>query len=352
MDTTEISWQENREEYLRKAYAAVNADSRPLPLNEAVDNWNMLTDEASKHFLWKSLGIFRLNDSLNIINDSGDNLLDIDTDISLEELGKDPELVTGEGINVRKEQRRDYRNYGDLEVPETPLFLLGEHFDRKGYNVFPYQDPGLRGLAARQVSSEGAGEKWLGAYNNDEEKEGSIWINHVFRGLQLEEEEFLSTEDVFSDRNMENYVEKIWESEPMKIRHRLSGVWDAAVETVEEELPRRVQEYESRWGNEINEREALKREMRLIVGDEEFREDGAYIERIAGSYWEGDIHRHSPILEPFLKNIESTPLEEGDMPYEEAVRDSDTSRGRKERNQAYMQHFLDLVWQMSDENYS
>ncbi|WP_414837952.1 hypothetical protein ACK3SF_00950 [Candidatus Nanosalina sp. VS9-1] len=352
MDTTELSWQKNREDYLKKAYAAVNADNDPVPLNEAVENWNMLTGEASKHFFWKSLGLFRINDSLDIIDDSGDHLIDIDTDISLEDLQEDIELVPGDGRNVRKHKKSDYRGYGDLSVPEVPLFIAWEHLDRNGYEIFPYEDPELRGLAGRTESSEGAEEKWLGFYSHDGRKQSSSWINQVFRGLTVEGEDFLSTEDVFSDRNAENYVEKIWESEPLKIRQRLNSVWDAALETVEEELPRRVEEYEDRWGNDIDEREALKREMRLMAGDDEFREDGAYIERIVHGYWDGELERYSPVLDPFLENIESTPLEEGDMPYGEAVRGSETSEGKKERNRMYMQHFLDLVWQMSEERYS
>jgi hypothetical protein len=351
LDTTEISWQENREDYLKKAYAAVNAEGGPLPLNEAVDNWNMLTGEASKHFFWKSLGLFRLNDSLEIIDNSGDHLLSVDTDVSLEELEEDIDLVPGEGRNVRKQESSDYRSYGNLEVPEVPLFIAWEHLDRNDHEIFPYEDPELRGLTGKTETSQGTQEKWLGFYNHDGKSESSSWINQVFRGLELEGDEFLSTEDVFSDRNRESYTETVWESEPLKIRQRLNNVWDAAVETVEEELPKRVEEYEKRWGNDIDEREALRREFRLIVGDDVYHEDGAYIERIADNYWDGEINRHSTLLEPFLENIESNLLEEGDMPYGEAVRDSETSEGKKERNQAYMQHFLDLVWQMSEEKY-
>lgn len=351
MDTTEKGWQENRDEYIRKAYASVNAESDPLPMNEALDNWKMLTNEASNHYFWKALGLFRLNESLDITEDSGNHLFRVDPEIELSDLDQDIELVPGEGENVRKVVETPYSEYRDLEVPEVPLFLAWEHFDRHGYDVFPHEDPELRGLAARNSTSQGTEEKWMGFYNHDGEKKGTAWINQVFKGLEIDGNEFISTEDVFTDRNRQHYTDKIWESEPLKIRRRLSNVWDAARETVEEELPRRVEQYSDRWNGEIDEREALKREMRLIVGDDEFEENGAYIERIANGYWEGELERASPILEPFLENIESTPYSEGDMNYSEATTGSDTSKGKKERNRAYMEHFLDLVWQMSEEAY-
>lgn len=351
MDTTEKGWKTNREEYLKKAYASVNSEDRPMPMNEALDNWEMLTDDASNHYFWKALGLFRLNDSLEINDDSNNHLFRVDPDIDMSDLDEDRDLVPGEGENVRKNVEVPYNEYGNLEVPEVPLFIAWEHFDRHGYDVFPHEDPDMRGLVGKDTTSNGTEEKWLGFYNNDKEKKGSSWINQVFRGLEIEGNEFISSEDVFSDRNRQSYTDKIWESEPLKIRQRLNNVWDAARETVEEELQNRVQEYEKRWEKKIDEREVLKREMRLIVGDDEYEEEGPYIERIANSYWEGDIDRVSPILEPFLENIESTTVEDGDMPYSEAVRSSETSEGKKERNRVYMEHFLDLVWQMSEEKY-
>lgn len=39
------------------------------------------------------------------------------------------------------------------------------------------------------------------------------------------------------------------------------------------------------------------------------------------------------------------------MNFGEATRDSNTSEGKKNRNQAYMSHYLDLVWQFAHEKY-
>ncbi len=351
MDTTARGWQENREEYLKKAYAAVNKEGEPLPLNQAVDNWNMLTDEASKHYFWKALGLFHLDESLEIVEEQSTNLFQIDTDVemqSLQDLDAE-DLELGEGTGVRRVEEDQHREYGDFQAPIIPTFIAWEHVDRQDYDIFPYEDPEMRGLAARNTSKDGTKQKWIGFYNTDEKT--STWLNQVFRGLEMDGKEVLSEEDIFSNRNRESYVDTIWESEPLKMRQRGYKIWDAAVEAVEEELPERVRHYRDRWDSEIDEMEALKREMRLMIGDDEFQEDGAYIERIVDAYYSEGLERDSKLLRPLLENMESTPVEEGDMNYGEATRGSATSEGLKERNQAYMEHFLDLVWQMSEEAY-
>lgn len=353
MDTTEKAWQENRDEFLRKAYSAVRASGEPVPLNEAVDNWEMLSDDSSKQYFWRALGIFRLNDSLEISMDGDQKLLNVDPSISLEELEENVELTPGEKENFRKQARDSYREFEDFQAPAVPLFIPWEHIKRHGYEVFPYEDPEMRGLAARKTTKKNTEETWTGFYNNDRIEEGSTWINQVFRGLEIEDDgEFLSTEDVFTDRNRESYADTIWESEQLKIRQRAFNTWDAAVEAVEEKIPEQLDQYRERWGKEADEFDVLKRELRLMVGDEEYDEENPdYIERIVHDYYDEGLSRYSNILEPFLEDIESTPEEEGDMNYPEATRDSATSEARRERNQAYMSHFLDLVWQMSEERY-
>lgn len=359
MDTLEKGWEENREEYLKKAYGAVRSKGEPVPLNEAVDSWEMLTGDASKHYFWKSLGLFRVNGSLEITGDEDEKLLDIDTSVSLADLDDDIELVPGEGENVRKDARDDYREFESFRAPTVPLFLPWEHADRHGSEVFPYEDPEMRGITTREKTSEGTEETWIGFYNHDVKEEGSAWINQVFRGLETQDgEEFISTEDVFTDQNRESYTDTIWSSRPMKIRQRAYNVWDAAIEAVQEEIPNQVGQYEKRaeshegWEEDIDELDALKRDLRLAVGDEEYDEENpAYIEEIVQGYYKGELNRNTRILQPFLENVESTPYEEGDMNFSEATRDSPTSEGKKQRNRAYMSHYLDLVWQLAHEKY-
>jgi hypothetical protein len=354
MDTMEKGWEENREDYLKKAYGAVRSKGEPIPLNEAVDRWEMLTEDASKHYLWRALGLFRVNGDLELEEDSGQKMLDIDPSVSMAELIEEElELEPGEGENVRKVEKDDYRKFGGFDAPAVPLFIPWEHVERHEYEIFPHESPGTRGFAAKEETSSGTEETWLGFYNHDGKEEGSTWINQVFRGMEVEGEEgFFSTEDVFTDRNRESYTDTIWESEPLKIRQRAYQVWDAAVEAVEEELPARLEEYEDRWEKEAGELDALKREFRLMTGDEEYDEENpTYIEQIVHDYYEEGLHRDSKLLQPFLENIESTPYEEGDMNLDEATRGSPTSEGRKQRNQEYMSHYLDLVWQLSQEKY-
>lgn len=354
MDTTEKGWQENREDYLKKAYAAVRTEEEPIQLNEAVDNWEMLTGGASKHYFWRALGNFRINNGLEVVEDGKDNLLEIDPDISMQELEEDVQMEHGEKTRVNMSEKESYRSFGDLEVPNVPLFIPWEHSERHEYEIFSHESgKGLRGITAKQPTTKGGNETWLAFYNNDETSQSSTAMTQVLRGLQTTGgEEVLSPEDIFTDRNRESYAETIWESEPLKIRQRSADVWHAAVETVEDELPRRVEKYEDRWDNELDELEALKREFRLMVGDKEYDEENpTYIEQIAEDYYEGNLERKSKILDPYLRKIESTPTQEGDMRYGEAVRGSETSEGKKQRNQVYMSHFLDLVWQIAEEKY-
>ena len=354
MDTTEKGWQENREDYLKKAYAAVRTEEEPVQLNQAVDNWDMLTQGASKHYFWRALGNFRINDALEIVENGKDNLLEVDPDVSMKDLMEDVEMEPGEKTRVNISEKDDYRNFEDLEVPNVPLFIPWEHSDRHGYEIFPHESGnGLRGITAKQPTTKGGNETWIAFYNNDETLEGSTGVTQVLRGLQtVEGDEVMSTDDIFTDRNREGYAETIWQKELLKIRQRSVDVWNAAVEVVEDELPRRVEEYEGRWDNEKDEFEALKREYRLMAGDKNYDEENpTYIEQIVEDYYKGDLERKSKILDPYLERIESTPTQEGDMRYGEAVRGSETSEGKKQRNQVYMSHFLDLVWQMAEEKY-
>lgn len=355
MDKVEKGWQENREEYLEKAYGALRSEEGLTPLNEAVDTWQMLTDDASEHYFWRALGLFQVTGNLNIDEDSGNKLLDVDPEISMHELlEEEPELVQGDKTNVRKTETDEYRSFEGFETPLIPLFIPWEHMERHGYEIFPHESSGLRGLAGRQKTTDGSKESWIGLYSSEDDREGSLWLNQVFRDLQVEgKKSSVSTEEIFSDRNRQNYADRIWASQPLRIRQRSQNIWDAAVQTVEEEIPHISEEYEERWGEEIEEFEALKRELRLAVGDSEYDEENpTYIEEIVREYYEEGLNRDSRILQPYLQKIESTPIEEGDMNLAEATRGSKTSEGRKERNQEYMSHFLDLVWQMADQKYS
>ena len=353
MNTTEKGWKQKREQHLKNAYAAVRGNEEPAPLNEAVDTWEMLSEDASTHYFWRALGNFRVNGALELVEDGDQKLLDIDPEVSMAELQEDTEMEPGGKINVKISERQSFRNYGDLEVPEVPLFIPWEHVERHDHEIFPYESGSLRGITTAQKTDAGDKETWLAFYNDEESRETSTALNQVFRGLETSGgDEVLSPEDIFTDRNRENYAETIWESEPLRIRQRAADVWNAAVEAVEDELPERRQQYEDRWESEIETMDALKREFRLMVGDEEYEEENpTYIEEIVEKYYGDGLDRNSPVLNPYLERIESTPTQEGDMNYGEAVRDSETSEAKKERNQAYMSHFLDLVWQMSEEKY-
>jgi hypothetical protein len=357
MDTLEKGWRENREDYLKKAYTAVRFSGGSVPLGEAVENWENSTD-ASRHYFWKALGLFRLSGDLDVEEQGGQTILDIDPSVELSELEEDVELVPGEGQNVRQAENDAYREFEGFQAPVVPTFLAWEHLDRHADEVFTYEDPEMRGVVGHETTSQGTEETWLGFYNHDGREEGSTWINQVFRGLELEDDgELLSTEDVFTDRNRESYTDTIWESRPMKIRQRAHGTWEAAVEAVEEKVPQLKQNYlervEKQGWQELDEFDLVKREFRLMAGEDEYDEENpAYIEQIAHDYYGDGLRRDSELLQPFLENIESTPYEEGDMNLGEATRGSDTSDAKKQRNQAYMSHYLDLVWQLSQERYA
>ncbi|MFB6241544.1 MAG: hypothetical protein ABEJ36_01935 [Candidatus Nanosalina sp.] len=371
MDTVEKGWQENREDYLRKAYSAIRASGEPVPLNEAVNTWEMLTDDTSKHYFWRALGNLHLNRVLEIERDGDQTVLDADPAVSLADIEmdiEDVEISLGDKRNVRKAEKDSYREFGDFEAPVLPTFVAWEHLDRNSDEKFPYEDPEMQGVVGHETNENGAKETWLGFYNHDGEQESSTWINQIFRGREIEgEEDFISTEDLFTDRNRERYMEDIWEDRPTKLRQRAYNTWDAAVKAVEEKLPELQENYlenaETHGWDRLDEFDVLKREFRLMVGDDEYNEENpTYIEQIVDGYYgdgedeEGEeeiegLHRDSSLLQPFLENIESTPYEEGDMNLDEATRGSPTSEAKKQRNQAYMSHYLDLVWQLADEKY-
>lgn len=357
MDTMEKGWRQNREDYLKKAYTAVRFSGESVPLGEAVKNWEDSTD-ASRHYFWKALGLFRLSGNLEIEEQAGQTILDIDPSVELSDLDEDVELVPGEGQSVKRSEKDAYKELDGFKAPVVPTFLAWEHLDRHADEVFPYEDPEMRGVVGHETTSQGTEETWLGFYNHDGREEGSTWINQVFRGLELEEDgEFLSTEDVFTDSNRESYTDTIWESRPMKIRQRAYNTWEAAVEAVEEKIPQLKDNYmkrvEKQGWQELDEFDLVKREFRLMVDEDEYNEENpTYIEQIVDGYYGDGLHRDSGLLEPFLENVESTRQEEGDMNLEEATRGSDTSDAWKQRNQAYMSHYLDLVWQLSQERYA
>jgi hypothetical protein len=359
MDTMEKGWEENREEYLKKAYGAARFKDGPVPMNEVVDRWDMLTDDALKHYLWRALETFGVNGVLEVEQNGDQKLLDVDPSASMAELvDEDLEFELGEGTSVRKDERDDYREFGDFQAPVIPTFVAWEHVERNSEEVFPYEDPDMRGAVSRDTTAKGDKEIWLGFYNNDAREESSTWINQIFRGLEVKgEEESFSTNDIFTDRNRENYMEGIWNDRPTTLRQRGYNLWEAAAEAVEEKVPQLKENYdknvEGRGWQELDEFDLVKREFRLMVGEDEYDEENpTYIEQIVEDYYGDGLHRDSGLLEPFLQDIESTRFEEGDMNLGEATRGSDTSDAKKQRNQAYMSHYLDLVWQLSQERYA
>lgn len=344
--STQKSWEENREEYLRKTYAATASSPGPTQLTEVVDTWEMLTEDADKHFLWKSLAVLAEEGSLEAQREGERTAVDVDADVTMEDL-EDTSLDFEE---YRREARRteelEYREQGGLEIPAVPGFIMHEHGNRHGEKLYMPEDLDWRGV---KLGSEGSrDETWMGVTNDDDRKETLVWGNAKLPGVELED----GTE-LFTEGHASNYLDRIWDSRIQKIKDRSRYVNEAAVEAIEEVLPEIKERYnenaESRgWEPIEDEHEILKREFRLMSGDDEYDEENpTYIEEVVDSYYEDGLERDSLILMPLLERMESTHLQEGDMPLEEATRGSETSEGRKRRNQAYMSHYLDQVWQMS-----
>lgn len=344
--STQKSWENNREKYLRKTYAATASSPGLTQLTEVVNRWEMLTKDADRHFLWKSLAVLAEEGFLEAEREGERTAVDVDADVEMEDL-EDTSLDFEE---YRREARRteelDYREHGDLEIPAVPGFIMHEHGKRHGEKLHTHGKPDQRGIT---LGSEGSrGETWMDVTNDDDRKKTLVSATAKLPGVELED----GTE-LFTEGHASNYLDRIWDSRIQKIKDRSRYVHEAATEAVEEVLPEIKERYnenaESRgWDLIEEEHEILKREFRLMSGDDEYDEENpTYIEEVVNSYYEEGLERDSLILMPLLERMESTQLQEGDMPLEEATRGSDTSEGRKRRNQAYMSHYLDQVWQMS-----
>lgn len=343
--STEIGWEQNRDEYLRKTYGATRSSPGPTQLTEVVDKWEMLTEDADRPFLWKSLAIFAEEGSLEAKREGERTLIDIDPEIEMEDL----EELSLDFEEYRRTAQRteeiDYLEDGDLEIPGIPGFIMHEHGKRQGGDVYMPETRDSRGVQIRSERSNG--ETWIGLSNNDRKGETRLWSRVKLPGIEMED----GTE-LFTDGHASNYLDEIWDSR-MKIKDRSRYVHEAAREAVKEVLPEIKERYNENaenygWERIEDEHEILKREFRLMSGEREYDEENPrYIEEIVDSYYEDGLERDSRIMLPLLEKMESRPLEEGDMPLEEATRGSETSEGRKRRNQTYMSHYLDQVWQMS-----
>jgi hypothetical protein len=348
MNTAEKHWQENMEDYIRKAYASMRAE-KSQELGSIVRNWERLTGSAERTNLWRAMNIFSLNDLVDVESEGARKLISLDRVDSVEELDIpeiDMEYEIDSSLNAKHPEAVGWRN----GYPVLPVFLFADHAERNGYELEFFENLGTEGVSASRTSTEGDKFSRVNLTNSSREQEDRITYHQWFGNPVIGDETF-DTQEVYTGRNRQNYVEEVWEKEFLTLLQRGERVHEAAEEAVEEIVPELVDLYNSndRYSDVEGGFEALKKNLRLFAG-EDFSEDaGNYLEASVASYHEDP--NGSSIIDRFEQEFGLVAGDEGDAHYLEESGESATAEKKRQRKQALLSQYLDLVWQSASERY-
>jgi len=263
--------------------------------------------------------------------------------VAVKDVSKSYEETEESRYRIREELK--HLSFGEKTFPRFPAFLAEEHFKRKGVETEQIRHLDVwEGILAEEKTVSGDKNFRYGVTNNYDQEEDRISLSVGFDSETLEG---------FTDKNRENYIDKIYEQ---RLETQINRIMDASIAaanfvTGTEDLPdlEDIREnYSERYEEEIGVMEAVEREFRLLGGENFDPEAENYIEAVTENYLSGNITRPSPLLLHYNKTAENSPTREGNMPLtEENSKAIEADGSGKHREN--LSHYLDLVWQIAAE---
>lgn len=245
-----------------------------------------------------------------------------------------------DGVTEQRRETLDWQPVADTTRPALDVDIAEEFFARNGYDVDRFTDGAIEGVTAYTETARGDKEHRVTVTNDAGTEEDLASLRYRFKvpaGYDVEE-------DLFQPRHRESYIEQVWT--PVTVmQQRIAHMYDA-VDSAADMIPDLAERWTAQTGEERTGRGAVERELQSLTG-----RDSGYEEMrdaLVEQYYAGGT-RYSRLLAPWAETVESTPDSEGLLPYGETQGDTQTAQDLRSRNQAYLQLYLDAVYDTAEQ---